>query len=74
MLPDNYDLSQKRLYVLLNRLRHNTGLLREYDGIIRDQIAKGIVEIVKNPSNGEPGRIHYLPHHPVIRQDKKTTG
>ncbi|KAL5475814.1 hypothetical protein EMCRGX_G025680 [Ephydatia muelleri] len=73
MLPENYDLSQKRLYGLLNRLRHNTGLLREYDGIIRDQIAKGIVEIVKNPSDGELGRIHYLPHHPVIRQDKQTT-
>ena len=41
MLPENYDLSQKRLYGLLNRLRHHTGLLREYDGIIRDQIAKG---------------------------------
>ena len=73
MLPENYDLSQKQLYGLLNRLRHNTGLLREYDGIIRDQIAKGIVEFVKNLSNGELGRIHYLPHHPVIRQDKQTT-
>ena len=31
------------------------------------------MEIVKNPSVGELGRIHYLPHHPVIRQDKQTT-
>ena len=31
------------------------------------------MEIVKNPSDGELGRIHYLPHHPVIRQDKQTT-
>ena len=73
MLPDNYDLSKKRLYGLLNRLRHNTGLLSEYDASIRDQIAKGIVEVVKNPSDGELGRIHYLPHHPVIREDKQST-
>ena len=72
-LTDNYDLSKKRLYGLLNRLRQNTNLLREYDTIIRDQIANGIVEIVRNPSDGEPGRTHYLPHHPVIRQDKQTT-
>ena len=30
------------------------------------------MEVVKNPSDGELGRIHYLPHHPVIRQDKQT--
>ena len=31
MLPDNYDLSQKRLYGLLNRLRHNTGHYKRPD-------------------------------------------
>ena len=57
MLPDNYDLSQKRLYGLLNRLHHNTGLLSEYDASIRDQIAKVIME---NPSDGELTTYHTI--------------
>ena len=42
-LPSNYDLCQKRLHV--RRLKQNTRLLKEYDGVIREQLAKGIVEV-----------------------------
>ena len=71
-LPDNYDLSRKRLYGLLWRLRQNPTILREYDAIIHDQIKRGIVEVVEDPDD-TPEMIHYLPHHAVIHQDKKTT-
>ena len=71
-LPDNYNLSRRRLHGLLKRLRWNPDVLREYDPIIRDQLAEGIVEPV-DVSTAAPKAIHYLPHHAVIRHDKKTT-
>ena len=71
-LPDNYQLSCNRLRGLLHRLKQTPAVLREYDNIIRDQIDKGIVEPV---TDSEPmsSRLHYLPHHAVIRTDKTTT-
>ena len=71
-LPDNYQLCHKRLIDLVRRLKQNPVLLAEYDRIIQDQIKKGIVEIVSNSAvDGE--KIHYLPHHDVVRQDKTTS-
>ena len=71
-LPDNYDLSHKRLYGLLRRLKQNPAILHEYDAIIQDQLKRGIVEVVEDLKD-TPKMTHYLPHHAVIRQDKKTT-
>ena len=48
-------------------------ILEKYDKVIRDQEARGMVENV-SPSNSDIGRIHYLPHHEVIREDKQTPG
>lgn len=47
-LPDNYDLSRRRLYGLLRRLKQNPAILQEYDTIIRDQLSEGIVERVED--------------------------
>ena len=33
----------------------------------------GIVERVEEDGAGELGEVHYLAHHPVVRQDKQTT-
>ena len=33
----------RRLFGLLRRLKQNPSLLREYDAVIRDQLAKGII-------------------------------
>ena len=71
-LPDNYQLSVNRLYGLLRRLRQDPAILREYDGIIRDQLKAGIIEAVQ-PDATPPKNTHYLPHHAVVRQDKSTT-
>jgi len=72
VLPDNYELSRRRLHSLLKRLRQSPEVLKEYDSIICDQIKKGIVEEVGG-SEVAPGTTHYLPHHAVIRSDKETT-
>ena len=72
-LPDNYDLCRKRLARLLQKLNQDPKFLHEYDTVIRDQLHRGIVEVV--PESAEPvdGRVHYLPHHAVVRTDKQTT-
>ena len=72
-LPNNYELSQRRLSSLLNRLRKEPEVLREYDSVIRDQIQRGIVEVVDKETSPESNRVHYIPHHAVIRRDKSTT-
>ena len=45
-LPENYELSLRRLQGLLSRLREKPDILKEYDSVIKDQIERGIVEVV----------------------------
>ena len=71
-LPDNYQLSHNRLQGLLHRLKQTPSILCEYDTIIQDQLKEGIVEPVMD-MNPTVSRLHYLPHHAVIRADKTTT-
>ena len=71
-LPDNYQLSLKRLHGLLRRLKQDPTVLEQYDRTIREQLDKGFIEAV-NVSEPAPGRVHYLPHHGVLRTDKTTT-
>jgi hypothetical protein len=45
-----------------------------YDAIIKDQMQRGIVEIVEDDNPDEDhGKVHYMPHHAVVRHDKDTT-
>ena len=41
--------------------------------MIKDQLRRGIVEQVTEPSTLSVARVHYLPHHCVIRKDKQTS-
>ena len=72
-LPDNLDLSQRRFSGLLKRLRCHPEILQEYDAIIRNQLESNIVERVEDPFSPTAVKVHYIPHHPVIRKDKATT-
>ena len=72
-LIDHFELSRKRLTSLLKRLRQIPQLLSEYDSIMRDQLEKGIVEVVTQPMLALGDQTHYLPHHGVVRQDKATS-
>lgn len=71
-LPDHYQLSVKRIHGLLRRLRQEPALLKQYDRTIKEQLEKGIIETV-NEAEPAPGKVHYLPHHAVVRTDKTTT-
>ena len=71
-LPSHYELSLKRLTGLLRCLRQSPDILRRYDDVIKEQLAAGIVDVVKD--EGSQSKLtHYLLHHPVIREDKLTT-
>ena len=72
-LPNNYDLSLKRLNGLLRRLKHEPDVLAEYDTVIKTQLHQGIVEPVEDQSSVDVPGVRYLPHHAVIRRDKATT-
>ena len=73
LLPDNYALAVTRLASVLKRLRRNPELFEEYNRIIEEQSSQGIISAVDSDAPVEVGRLHYLPHHPVVREDKQTT-
>ena len=66
-LPTIHDMTLKRLQGLVHRLKQDPPILHEYDKIIQDQIKNGIVQIVEPPTNAEM-KLHYLPHHAVVRR------
>ena len=45
--------------------------MKQYDNVFKEQLEAGIIEEVTE--EGEVGQIHYLPHYPVIRNDKAIT-
>ena len=71
ILEDNYNLCLKRLKNLKKKLDSNKRLLVEYDNIIKNQFHEGIIEKVTSPPL--VGNTTYLPHRPVIREDKAST-
>ena len=74
VLPQNYELSENRLRGLLRHVQSDKEMLRDYDSVIKDQLSKSVIELVQKPwASDFSGKIHYIPHHAVIRRDKKTT-
>ena len=50
------------------------GILNAYDDIFKEYEKTGIIEQVPlSELVAEVGKVHYLPHRPVIRADKITT-
>ena len=71
-LQDNYGLAYGRLQSLLRRLDKDQHLMEQYDRTIKEQAARGVIEIVSELENTD-GPVHYLPHHCVVKPDKATT-
>ena len=70
-LPNNQKGSLVRLSNLVKKLQKVTSHLDEYDKIIQDQLKEGIVERVRDETQGE--RDCYLPHKAVIRETAQST-
>lgn len=47
------------------------GKLEDYDQIMQEQVAAGIMEPVPSHQTGEV--VHYIPHQAVIREEAETT-
>ncbi|CAB3977651.1 E3 ubiquitin- ligase DZIP3 [Paramuricea clavata] len=71
LLPTNYSCSVQRLKGQLLRLKKEPEVLQEYDRVIKEQLELGIIEPVVELERAD--KIHYLPHHAVVRKDAKTT-
>ena len=70
--PCNFENSLSRMKGQLKRLKREPHVLNEYYSIIREQLSAGVVEKVSELEETSD-KVHYLPHHPVIRKDAKTT-
>ena len=71
LIHENYELWKRRLLNLHQKLKDNPDLLKAYNDIFMEQKQNGIIGEVISP--GKLGETHYIPHHPVIRDDKVTT-
>eukprot|EP00794_Sanderia_malayensis_P009579 gene9579-biopygen7911 len=70
-LPSNYNISLLRLNNQFRKLKQTPDVLQKYEDIIQQQVHDGIIEQV---SELEPaGKVHYLPHRAVVREDAETT-
>ena len=72
LISDNYTYCIKRLAPVLKKLSKDNKLLTSYNAIIKEQLTQGVIEKVNNHEISY-GDVHYLPHRPVIRDDKSTT-
>ena len=76
---NHFNLSFNHLKLLQSHLLKRPELLKEYDRVIKEQLANRIIELVDH-STTTPATfhnckslVHYLPHHAVVRQDRETT-
>ena len=76
---NHFNLSFNCLKLLQSRLLKEPELLKEYDRVISEQLANGIIELVDQSTTSPTtfcnckSLVHYLPHHAVVRQDRETT-
>lgn len=70
-LASNYSTARNRLNGLIKRFHNNDELYTQYDGVIQEYLAEGIVEEVPNVET--ENQVYYLPHHPVIKENRTTT-
>ena len=68
---DNYDISLNHLSKLKNRLSKSIDTLVKYDKVIINKLEHSVIEKVESISI--PGKVKYLPHQAVIRDDHSST-
>ena len=74
VLPNNYSNAVTRLQSTIAKLRKTPDILKQYADIFDDQFERGIIEVCPETDDQDEGEvIHYLPHRPVLRDDKETT-
>ena len=69
VLDSNYDLSLSLMIGHVKKLRKEPEVLREYDSVIKEHLASGVIERVSGKTNGA----HCIPHLAIIRKEASTT-
>ena len=69
-MPDNKTLSFVRLQSTTKKLER-MGKLTDYDNIMQEQLSMGMIELAPKESN--QAKVHYIPHHAVIKEESQTT-
>lgn len=68
-LPDNYELSLKRLHSTLKKLEAD-GLYQAYEKVFAEWLKEGVIEEVPAAERNMP--CHYLPHRHVVKENSTT--
>ena len=68
ILPDNYEMSRRMSFP--QRLQQEREVLKEYDVVIKYQLSKGMVVIVKQDFK-EMDKVRHISHQAVIRRNKR---
>lgn len=73
IIPDNFRTSKNRLDSL-DRKFEGTKVLKDYGEIFQEYEEAGIIETVpEDELTAAVGKVHYLPHRPVIQEERETT-
>ena len=70
-LLSNKDGAITRYKSLKHRLSKNQTLNKQYTEVMEDYIKSGFMEKVTEDT--EPEGVFYLPHHPIVKEDRATT-
>ena len=70
LLPLNKNFILARLQSTTRKLG-KIQKLEEYHTVMQQQLEQGILELVPEQATGLA--IHYIPHHPVIREEAQST-
>ena len=55
---DNFSMCQKCTQSLVHQLGHSPGLLQIYNSILQEQLKRGFIELVADPSKGGAAQSH----------------
>ncbi|KAL5007291.1 hypothetical protein ScPMuIL_016097 [Solemya velum] len=70
-LQSNFGIVKRRTENVIRRLSRDPDLLRMYSKVLSEQEEKGFIERVDIASDCT-NRIHYIPHHPVLKESATT--
>ena len=74
LLPDNKSLALKRLETTERRLKSNPDQAKTYDEQMTEMVKMDFCrKLSEDDVKNYKGPVHYIPHHAVIRPEKKST-
>jgi hypothetical protein len=72
-LQNNFLQARQRLSQLMRRLKRNPELAAVYQKTLEEYLKENVLEEVPPSEFSTDNITFYLPHHPVVREDKATT-